>query len=94
MSEKIFELLGDKYPHLVDEIHHKYKAGIGGVIIWKKSNPGYDPIPELIRVAACLGYHAGQSDAKDGRDIRDREEVALKPETGTQNSLSAKSEEA
>jgi hypothetical protein len=84
MSEDIIRMLGQKYPELTDEIHQKYRAGIGGVLIWKKSDPDYDPIPDLVRVAAFLGYHAGQQDAKAGRDIRDREEVALNGETGTQ----------
>lgn len=88
MSDKIIQMLGEKYPELVDEIHEKYRAGIGGVLIWKKSDPGYDPVPELVRVAAYLGYCAGQQDAKDGRNILDRSE------TGTENSLSAKSEDA
>jgi hypothetical protein len=90
MNEKIIQTLGEEYPDLVDEILQKYRAGIGGVLIWRKSAPDYDPIPELIRVAAYLGYHAGQQDAKEGRDIRDR----VTPETGTQNDFSAKSEEA
>lgn len=90
MSEKIIRMLGEKYPDLVDEIHQKYRAGIGCVLIWRKSQPDYDPIPELIRVAAYLGYHAGQQDAKEGRDIRDR----IAPETGTENSLSANGEDA
>ena len=97
MSEKIIRMLGEKYPDLVDEIHQNYRAGIGGVLIWKKSDPDYDPLPELVRIAAYLGYHAGQQDAKEGRDIRGRITSKIVTEVdqpGTQTETSAKSEDA